>query len=210
VHCQNSETFLRFGTRQPVRLVAQIFVLLALIVAVSAVTHADDLAIGEFSFDELNPGAIDAFTVQNFTGDNNLGFFPVSDNLNFLDINVTFTDPTGPTSNPLGELTPDEGSTQLPVLASDTYLQAVFQATLSQTIFGLSDGTTFQADSNALSLTLAPSSGPSLQAGVDFGIITVSGSVVTAPTPEPPAWLLLFAGTLCIFACKRVSRPAVL
>jgi hypothetical protein len=173
----------------------------------ASVVSADSVTVGAVSFDTLNPGATDAFTVYDFTGANSLfPDFPVVTNLTFLGATITPTDASGSATNPLGDLTP--GSSQLAVLASDTFFQAVFQATLSQTVFALGDGTTFQANSNLVSLTLLPSSGSSLQPDVDFALMNVNGSVVTAPVPEPPTWLLLLTAIVCIAACKRVARPS--
>jgi len=171
----------------------------------TCLASADTVAVGVLSFDIDNPGATNAFTLYNFTGSNSLApDFPVADDVTFLGASLTLTDSSGSTANPLGDVGP--GSTQLLVLASDDFLEADFSATLSETTFGLSDGTTFQADSDALSVTLLPSSPPDLQAGVDFALITVSGSVVVAPTPEPPTWLLLLAAMLGMAVTIRVRN----
>lgn len=202
----------RLAGRHVWRIATQVLLTAVLGGLVTTVARADTEIVGEFSFDTVNPGATDAFTVQNFTGDNNLGLFPVSENVDFLGIGVTFTDPTGPTANGLGDLSPNPGFAQLQVLAppADTYSQAAFQATLSQTIFTLSDGTTFQADSSTVMLTLLPSSGSALQADIDSGFITVNGSVITPPAPEPPVWLLLIGGTLCLLGIKRAMSACCL
>jgi len=194
------------------RRVTKIVVVMLLATTGAVISKADTVTVGALSFDELNPSTpvspgTDAFTVYNFTGVDNLGFFPVLDNVDFNSISVTYTDLSGPTPLSLGDLTPDEISTQAVVLASDTYLQAVFQATLSKTLFNIGGGQFFQADSNIVTFTLSPSSPPDLAAGVDNGLINVSGSIVTAPTPEPPAGLMLLCGA-CLLICWKHAESA--
>jgi hypothetical protein len=175
----------------------------------SAANADETINLGVLSFDTLNPGATDAFTLYNFTGSNSLpSDFPVVPDLTFLGATLTVFDTTSSTTtaNPVGDQAP--GSSQLAVLASDSYSEADFAATLSQTIFGLSDGTTFQADSDAVSVALLPSSGSSLQADVDFAIISVNGSVVTPPVPESPAWLLLLTAIACVVVRKRAGQAS--
>jgi hypothetical protein len=175
----------------------------------SAAKADETINLGVVSFDTLNPGATDAFTLYNFTGSNSLPTdFPVVPDLTFLGATLTVFDATASTTTPnsVGDQTP--GSSQLAVLASDSYSEADFAATLSQTIFGLSDGTTFQADSDLVSVSLLPSSGSSLQADVDYAIISVNGSLVTPPVPEPPIWLLLMTAITCVVVRKRAGQPS--
>jgi hypothetical protein len=203
----NLRTGSMFVAKQLARIAVQIALLAVLMVVAAATAWADDVVVGQLSFDTLNLGATDAFTVTNYTGDDNLGFFPVVDNVNFEGITVTYTDSTTSTTTSAGlpDLSPDQISNQLAVTASDTYSQAVFSATLSQTIFTLSDTTMFQADSSTVTFTLLPSTPPSLQADVDLGLITVSGSIITSTAPEPPVSLLLLGGMLCLFGVKRAK-----
>jgi hypothetical protein len=191
------------------RFVTKIVVGAMLVAAGAVISRADTVTVGELSFDELNPGATNAFTVYNFTGDDNLGFFPVLDNVDFNDITVTYTDLSGSTPLSLGDLTPDEVSTQAAVLASDTYLQVAFQATLSETLFNLGGGQFFQADSSTVTFTLLPSSPPDLQAGIDNGLINVSGTIVSAPAPEPPAGLMLLCGVCLLIYWKHARSGPV-
>lgn len=194
-----------FVAKRPARIAGQIVLLAALMVAAVATARADSVVVGDLSFDTLESGITDSFTVTNYTGDDNLGFFPVADNVSFEGITVTYTDSTTSTttSASLPDLSPDQVLNQLAVGASDMYSQTVFSATLSQTIFTLSDGTTFQADSSTVTFTLSPSSPPSLQADVDSGFITVNGSIITSTAPEPPVSLLLLGGMLCLLGVKR-------
>jgi hypothetical protein len=194
------------------RFTTQALLITALAGLAATVARADTEIVGELSFDTLNSGVTDAFTVRNFTGDDNLGFFPVMDNVDFEGITIAYTDSTTSTttSAALPDLSPDQVSNQLAVSASDMYSQAVFQATLSQTIFTLSDGTTFQADSSTVTFTLSPSTPPSLQADTDLELISVSGSLITPPAPEPPVWLLLIGGMLCLLGVKRARSAGCL
>jgi len=201
---------LGLGRSRAFRASVRIFVAVGLLALGASVASADEtIDLGVVSFDTLNPGATDAFTVFNFTGVNSLPpEFPVITDLTFLGATLTITDTTTSTTstNSIGDQPP--ASSQLAVLASDSYSEADFQATLSQTTFGLSDGTTFQANSNVVSLALLPSSPPSLQADADFAFITVSGSIVTAPAPESPTWLLLLTAMICIAVRKRTGQPS--
>jgi hypothetical protein len=164
--------------------------LLMLIGSVAA--RADSLNVGVLSFDVLIPGAIDAFTVNNSTEAFKLPpDFPVSSALIFSSPTLTLTESGTPGSTSLADIGP--GPFQQLVVDSASFSEADFSAQLSQTLFALSDGTSFQASSNTLTATLLPSSGPFLIPGVDSVLLTVSGSVVATPVPEPSSWLL-FAG----------------
>ena len=165
---------------------------LLLVLMGSATARADSLNVGVLSFDVLIPGAIDAFTVNNSTEAFKLPpDFPVSSTLIFSSPTLTLTESGTPSSMSLADVGP--GFSQQLVLDSANFSEADFSAQLSQTLFALSDGTSFQASSNILTATLLPSSGPSLTPGVDSVLLTVSGSVVATPVPEPSSWLL-FAG----------------
>lgn len=202
--------FREFARSRGYRATLRGLLVVGLVVLGGSAAKADEtINLGVVSFDTLNPGATDAFTLYNFTGSNSLPTdFPVVPDLTFLGATLTVFDTTSSTATPnsLGDQTP--GSSQLAVLASDSYSEADFAATLSQTIFGLSDGTTFQADSDLVSVALLPSSGPSLQADVDYAIISVNGSLVTPPVPEPPVWLLFLTAITCVVVRKRVGQPS--
>jgi PEP-CTERM motif len=187
------------------RCACHVLLVLAGLILGAANAGADSIAVGAISFDIVNPGATNAFTVYNLTGSNSAApDFPVTDNLTFNGATVTATDSSGSTTDSLGDVGPGAG--QVFVLSSDEFSQAVFSATLSQTIFELSDGTTFQADSNALSVTLLPASPPDLVAGQDFALITVTGSTVVTPAPEPSTWLLLLIGVLGLAVSVRARQ----
>jgi hypothetical protein len=152
---------------------------------------ATSITVGDLEFNNLSVGVND-FTVNNFTGSNNLGFFPVSDNVTFDNVVLTATesDSTVLAFN-LGSLAP--GTDTSAQVASDLlFTQVVFSATLDPSTFSLTNGSsgTFIANPT-LSFTLLPSSGSYLAAGVDLGIIDASPVV----TPEPST-ISLFAISL--------------
>jgi len=173
-----------------VRIAFKALLVLWLLVGVAA-AKADTVNVGEFSFDSFNAGT-NAFTVSNFSGPFSLfPELPVSTSLTLIGTIITVIQSGTPSSSSLGSIGP--GFSQLPVLATDSFSEATFHATLSQTTFTLGDGTTFQADSGSVVATLLPAFGPSLSAGNDFVFLTVTGSPVLAPVPEPASWLLLTA-----------------
>ena len=80
----------------------------------------------------------------------------------------------------------DPGSVQFAGLQfpdSQLLTDALFQATLSTTTFTIS-GQTYLAASNVVTADLLPSSGPDLQAGLDFALINIEASPIVAPTPS--------------------------
>jgi hypothetical protein len=163
--------------------------------------RASSVQLGVFSFDPLIPGVIDAFTVNNSTGAFSIpGFEVVSD--------VTFTGATlglsGAPGQSWGDLLP--GTSQFAVLDSTVYSMAAFQAELSTTLFTLSDGSHFQADSNVVTAAILPSFGSDLTPGIDFAPITISGSLVIAPTPEPASWWLFVGAAVWIVLLMRSHR----
>jgi hypothetical protein len=88
-----------------------------------------------------------------------------------------------------GELLDPSSSPVVQFPSIDNFTSALFKATLSPTSFMLSDGTSFKA-SASVSADLVPSSGSSLQAGVDLVVINAQPVTVT---PEPGSWV--FVGT---------------
>lgn len=83
---------------------------------------------------------------------------------------------------PLGDLAPGALDPTDRVQFPDTSLftGAIFTATLSQTSFLLSDGSTFLVGVSEITAEILPSSGPSLVAGTDFGVVTCR----TYPSPD--------------------------
>src|SRR5262249_20585674 len=137
-----------------------------LAVLASGVARADFENIGYFSFDVLNPAAdgspgINNFTIYNFTGPDfsSAHDFPVLDPLTFMGAEVTLSDASNNTvSYALGDLGPGSYTPDpLEFLDTALFSSATFQATLNQTSFALSDGTTFLTDSSTVSATILPS-----------------------------------------------------
>jgi hypothetical protein len=176
--------------------------------------QADSVAIGVISFDVINPSlpgnpGQNSFTIFNATGLFSLfPDLPVASNVTFLGATLTLLGPGNPGATSLGDVSP--GSLQDFVLGTNVFSSALFQATLSQTLFLLSNGTTFKADSNVISATLLPSSGNDLTAGEDFLVLTVSGSPVINRAPEPSSLFLLFLALPLIFwSAIAAGRKAV-
>jgi hypothetical protein len=166
--------------------------------------------IGLISFDVFIPGdintpGVNVFNIFNFTGDPLLGGFalppdfPVMDSLTLLSGSLTLMSAGSPLVIPLGALVPGALSPTDPVQFPDTSLftGAIFTATLSQTSFLLSDGSTFLAGSSTITAELLPSSGSSLVAGTDFAVMTVSD------VPEPSTSLLLGTALAILVGIRR-------
>ncbi len=171
---------------------------------------ADSVTVGALVFNVLSFGSpgTTIFEIDNFTGSNNLGVFPVSDNLVFLNANLTLTcanatcvtDLGGSSvAFVLGDIAPPSVTSQA-FSALDEFSQAVFTANFSLTSLALTDGTTFEG-SPSVSFTLLPSSGQFLVAGVDQGTIND-----LAPVPEPGGLILISSGLAGILALRLRAR----
>ena len=173
---------------------------LAMLLAVLPIaTMADSVPVGDVEFNNLSLGVND-FTVNNFTGTNNLGFFPVADNVTFDNVALMATESNGTVLTfDLGDLAPGT-DTSAQVADSLLFTEVVFSATLNPSRFSLTNGSsgTFIADPT-LSFTLLPSSGSYLAAGVDLGTINA------VPTPEPST-ISLFAMGLFGMAGFRARK----
>lgn len=186
-----------------------VLVVIFLPLAVTPRAKADAVAVGFITFDVSNPGSPsspgqNAFTLTNGTGAfSSFPDLPVSDDVTFLGASIT---PQGVSASSFGDQGP--GISQVLFLDTDTFASALFQATLSKTVFTLGDGSVFQADSNLVSATLLPSSGTQLTPGVDFAVLDVSGAPVVGQTPEPREVLLLAVGLplLLLVASRSMHR----
>jgi hypothetical protein len=178
-------------------------------VLASITVRASSIPIGDVEFNSLFAGVND-FTVDNFTGSNNLGYFPVADNLIFANSVVTATETDGAVLTfDLGNIGPGS-NTSAEVADNLSFTQATFSATLEPSTFTLTNGLsgTFTADPS-LSFTLLPSSGSTLVAGVDLGVMDASPTAPTA-APEPNTDLMLFVqlASLAAFGLGfRVLKP---
>ena len=184
------------------RRVSSTFALLLLALLPTAAL-ANTAAVGDLEFNNYSTGLND-FTVNNYTGSNNLGVFPVADNVSFDSIVLTATesDSSVLTFN-LGDLGPAPGTVVSPTFSSSiNFTQVVFTATLNPSTFTLTDTSTFVANPS-LTFTLLPSGGTFLVAGTDLGVIN---AVSLSPTPEPSTFILSAFGLLGIFPMIRARK----
>jgi hypothetical protein len=181
-------------------------------------SQASFIDLGVVSFDNLIPAGtapgVNVFTINNFTGDPAGGGFalppdfPVYTNVGFLNSTLTIFNGASSSSVSLGDLFPGSYTpAALQFSETLTFTSAIFTATLSGSPLLLSDGTTFSPASLNLSVTLTPASGPTLQPGVDFAVLTTSDIATSAP--EPSTWILLISSSLIYRPCRRwlAGRP---
>jgi hypothetical protein len=184
------------------------FALVPLLLCILPVAAAaDTIDIGLMSFDVVIPAGVapgvNAIDLYDFTGTTYgpfAGLPYVVDPLDLDDAMLTVYFVGGGSSvvfqnqdlSP-GELLYFPGSPQ--EFPSNTEIaSAVLTATLSQTTFTLSDGSTFTALAD-ISVDLLPSSGGTLEAGVDFAPIDAQSAGGSA-TPEPSPGILVSLGML--------------
>jgi hypothetical protein len=169
-----------------------IFISATSLVLLPMATMATSITVGDLEFNNLSVGVND-FTVNNFTGSNNLGFFPVADNVTFDNVVLMATESNGTVLTfHVGNLAPGT-DTSAQVADSLLFTQIAFTATLDPSTFSLTNGSSGSLVANpTLSFTLLPSSGSYLAAGVDLGIIDASPVV----TPEPSTISLFIIGLL--------------
>ncbi len=182
------------------------------------VAHANTIALGVISFDPFLPPSppvpgTNAYNLTNFTG----GFaidpiFPAATALSFNGAMFVLTPTSGGAITVLlgnvgpGPLLDPMGNPLFALQFPDTttFSSAVFSATLSQTTFLLTNGTTVAVvGSPMITATILPSSGSTLVPGIDFAVLTVNVGPSTA-VPEPASLLLVGSGLT--FALGRVRR----
>lgn len=198
-----------------------------LVILPNVSTLASPVQVGDIVFSQLSPG-INVLQIDNFTGSNNLGFFPVADNLTFASPTVTIFCANAQCVTDLGaaskifnlaDLTPSIGSDTSTLLsAADQISQLVFNAILVDGAQGpglltvkLSDGTSIQT-APTLSATLLPSIGSFLIAGDP--VAGTSGDTIsleisasgTTTVPEPGTLALVFLGLSALAAGRWATR----
>jgi len=185
--------------------------LLGTVLAGFAPAATIDVNLGVFSFDVLNPASgqfvgQNQFTIYNFTGANNLApdFSVVTD---ILFQNPTVNVGTGPIN--IDSIDSSGGGIQPPslmFLSTENFTSATLDATMSTTNIQLADGTSVQLSSNQVSGLILPSQGNSLTAGVDFALLTVTGTVVETTVPEPSTSGAGFIALLLLIAAGLASK----
>jgi hypothetical protein len=190
-------------------------ILLAVLLGFTALPAAkSEIVVGVLSFDIFiaagndSPG-ISAFDVFNLTGPayGLLASSPyVTDSLTLDNVVLTaFLSGGSPQTFDLGNIDPGElldsgGNPVVQLPGSWQFSSATLTASLSQTTFTLSDGSTFTA-SPTISTDLMPSSGNLLVAGLDFSPIYAQPAI--AGTPEPGTLFLLPLGLLAVAVVRR-------
>jgi len=189
-----------------------VLVLLLLIIAATPAA-ASEIVVGLLSFDVYIPAGaspgINAFDIYNFTGPTYGPFAGapyVTDSLSLDNTLLTVYFQGGSSETALGpdDLAPGElligGVPPVQFPSTTQFVSATLTATLSQTTFTLSDGSTFTA-SPSISVDLTPSSGGVLVAGVDFAPIYAES--VAAATPEPCTGVLLVLALVGVGVRRR-------
>ncbi|MGO4884658.1 MAG: PEP-CTERM sorting domain-containing protein [Bryobacteraceae bacterium] len=177
--------------------IAAVLVLLYLLLSIPA--SASLIPIGLISYDVVIPAGVapgvNGFDIYDFTG---MTYGPfagspyVTNSVSLDDVTLTiFFAGGGSATVQDNVLIPGEFGPQLEVPSNAEIASAELTATLSQTSFTLSDGSTFTALPD-VTVDLLPSSGGALQAGVDFGVIEAQSS--GSATPEPGTFILLSLG----------------
>ena len=196
-------------------------ILAGIVLLSSLMARADSLPVGVISFDNFiaatpQAAGVNAFNLNNYTGSSALPpDFPSSTALTFQNASLTLTfSDSSSTVVPLGDiasglLSDGFGNPLAALQFTDmtNFEKGVFSATLNQTTFLLSDGSSFTTDSANISTSLLPSSGQYLSAGTDSAVITTSGSSFpVSPVPEPGTLTLIETGFLGFIGLAINSR----
>jgi hypothetical protein len=184
------------------------------IICLAAPSAASAVPLGILSFDTLIPPednggiGVNAFNIYNLTGAFGLPpDFPVVDSLTFVDAELTAARADGTTTFvELGDVGPgfaDNAGLLFP--DTDTFLSATLTFTLSSLQFLLEDGSTFEAASSLVSVSLLPTSVSFLAPG-DLVVIDVAAAPTTVP--EPSTALLFGSGFLLWCSARRRRMKA--
>ena len=184
------------------------FALVPLLLCILPVAAAaDTIDIGLMSFDVVIPAGVapgvNAIELYDFTGTTYgpfAGIPYVVDPLDLDDAMLTVYFLGGGSSVVQNQdLSPGELLYFFP--STTEIASAVLTATLSQTSFTLSDGSTFTAVAD-ITVDFLPSSGGMLEAGVDFAPINAQ-SAGGSGTPEPGAAIMVSRGMLGLAVWRK-------
>jgi hypothetical protein len=194
------------GRSQRVRARTRPLQVLVAVFTLACASPAFAVPIGVLSFDTLIPGpdGVNSFNIANLTDAFGLPpDFPVVDSLTFTDAQLTAIDSNGNTALiDLGDIAPgfaDNAGLFFP--DTTLFISATLTFTLSSLQFLLADGSTFDAASSLISVSLVPSAGNSLSPG-DLVVIDVASAPVST-VPEPGTLMLFGTGVL---TCCRIGR----
>lgn len=196
----------------PYRWLALIFIAFLLFPSVSP---GATINFGLISFDILIPGdgalGVNVFNISNFTGDPATGGFallpdfPITTSLTLNSLALTITTPGGSDILNLGSLEPGAypSGNSLQFASNISINSVTLSALLSQNSFNVDGGRVETAESSTVLYQLLPSSGPSLEAGIDLGVLTLE---TADAIPEPGTWTLLITGLSILFWRGRRLR----
>lgn len=178
--------------------------------ATCAISRADTVNVGTFSFDELIPGAVNSYAIINFTGTFSLPpDFPALTPITFKNPAVILTDDSGGVSAPIliDEIGPGVSTPPaLEFLATQSFRSAELKATLGTSVFNLPGGKQFIASTTAIDALLVPGSGATLTPGLDLVPISMTGTITATAVPELSSGTLLLMSSVLMILVHRVRR----
>jgi len=158
---------------------------------------------------------VNTFQLYNYTGDPALGGeallpdFPIFTPLVFTDATLSVVIGGTIQSIDLGDLSPGPLSLSTVQFSSNTlFSSATFAARLNSSTFSLSNGVSYTVANTLVQFTLLPSSGDTLIADIDFGVIELEASETAInpnPIPEPSTFLVALP---LLFLLNRKQKAA--
>jgi hypothetical protein len=170
---------------------------------------AASINFGLASFDVLIPEdgpqlGINVLNFQNFTGAFALPpDFPVLTPVSLTDFTVTIDSPGGTQLLSLGTLAPGAFPSGASLQFASNFLihSITLSGNLDPTLLILSGGGSAQV-ATLVTYILSPSAGPTLQAGVDLGVVTLE---TVSDIPEPASFLLCLGAITASIIRRRYS-----